>query len=193
MDPTDQAASLRQMMTATDPRPRQAKICAVTSGKGGVGKTSLAVNLAASLALNCKKVVLLDADLGTANADILCNISHTRTLADVVTGRYAIDEVMIEAPGGFWLIPGASGLAQVASLSQFERSRLLEQMRGLESFADIILIDTGAGIGPNRIESARELARSAVRGATRAWSLPDGSKFGSSKSSQRTTFPSWLV
>jgi len=168
---TDQAAGLRQMMTdqatpadarrpdGDGPRqtphqaPTQALVLAVTSGKGGVGKSNIAVNLCAALSLKGKKVVLLDADLGTANADILCNVTHTRTLTDVVTGRFAIEKVMTpvlsDAPGAFWLVPGASGLAQVAALSQFERSQLIEQMRRLQGFADVIVIDTGAGISPN--------------------------------------------
>ncbi len=93
--------------------------------------------------------MLLDADLGTANADVLCNITPTGNLAHVVAGRKTLREAVIEAPGGFRLVPGASGLAQMAALSQYERDRLLDQMQQLEDETDVVLIDTGAGVGPN--------------------------------------------
>ncbi|MCC6681718.1 MAG: MinD/ParA family protein [Phycisphaeraceae bacterium] len=126
-----------------------ARTIAVTSGKGGVGKTTLSVNLAVQLSSMHRRVVLLDADLGTANADVLCNLSPASTLAHVVAGRKRLEEVLIDAPGGFRLVPGASGLAQMAALSEFERSRLLAQLHQLETRADVILIDTGAGVSPN--------------------------------------------
>jgi len=139
---------------------RLARIIAITSGKGGVGKTSLAVNLSVMLAQMNRKVVLLDADLGTANADVLCNTTPTATLAHVVAGRCDLADIMLQAPGGFHLIPGASGLANMAALSDLELSRLVQQMHALEAEADLILIDTGAGVGPGVLsfcQSADEL------------------------------------
>lgn len=129
-------------------RPRLAQALAISSGKGGVGKSTVAVNLAILLSKMGRKVALLDADMGTANADVLCNIMPVHTLAHVVTGRRDIEEIAIQAQGGFSLIPGASGLAQMAALGQQERERLIEQFARLEQAYDVLLIDTGAGIGP---------------------------------------------
>ncbi|GAB4197090.1 MAG: MinD/ParA family protein [Phycisphaeraceae bacterium] len=159
----DQAEALREMVaedlargrtagavmdTGREATPRATTI-AVTSGKGGVGKTSISVNLSVQLARMGRQVILMDADLGTANADVICNLNTPRNLSHVVAGRCSLSEAVIEAPGGFRLIAGASGLSQMAALSEFERARLMEQMRDLECRADLILIDTGAGIGPN--------------------------------------------
>jgi flagellar biosynthesis protein FlhG len=149
---TDQAQALRQwMMSAGEKRARTVAVC---SGKGGVGKSNVAVNLAIRLATMAQRVVLVDADLGTANADVLCNVTPAGTLAHVIAGRLSLQQTMIEAPGGFQLIPGASGLAQVAGLSEFERARLVQQVQNLEAEADIILIDTAAGVGPNVLSFA---------------------------------------
>ncbi|MEO1235788.1 MAG: MinD/ParA family protein [Planctomycetota bacterium] len=162
MTVADQAAGLRglvdeyQRLLASPPtypsatgHPRLAQTLAITSGKGGVGKTTVAVNLAAQLARLGRRVVLLDADLGTANADVMCNLGARRTLAHVVAGTCTIDDVLIDAPGGFRLVPGASGLANMANLGQHEHDRLAAQMRRLESNCDLLLVDTGAGVGPN--------------------------------------------
>jgi flagellar biosynthesis protein FlhG len=129
--------------------PIRATTLAVTSGKGGVGKTSVSVNLAVQLAQMGRRVILMDADLGTANADVICNLSASRNLSHVVAGRCSLREALIDAPGGFRLIAGASGLSQMAALSEFERARLMDHMRELEDEADLIIIDTGAGVGPN--------------------------------------------
>ena len=150
----DQAEALRGLVAQAElPEVGQptalARTLAITSGKGGVGKTTVAVNLAAQLARLGQRVVLLDADLGTANADVLCNIVPSSTLAHVVAGRRTLQDTIVKAPGGFSLIPGASGLAQMAALNERERSRLLEQLQVLEAEADLVLIDTGAGVSPN--------------------------------------------
>lgn len=130
------------------PRPRLAHALAISSGKGGVGKSTIAVNLAIMLSQMGRRVALLDADMGTANIDVLCNVMPVHTLAHVVAGRKTIEEIIVQAPGGFSLIPGASGLAQMAALSSDERERLVQQFARLEQAYDVLLIDTGAGIGP---------------------------------------------
>ena len=135
--------------TPGKPKRSAAYILAVTSGKGGVGKTTMSVNLAISLARLGRRVIMLDADLGTANADVLCNLPPSDNLAHVVAGRRTLQEVMVRCPGGFNLVPGASGLAQIAALGELERARLMRQMRQMEDDADVILIDTAAGVGPN--------------------------------------------
>lgn len=149
---TDQAQALRDLVMQSGNR--RARIVAVTSGKGGVGKSNIAVNLAIRLSRMGRKVLLLDADLGTANVDVLCNLAPGGGLGHVVAGRRTLQEAMIEAPGGFRLIPGASGLAQMAALGEFERAHLMQQVRQLEQDHDLILIDTGAGVSPNVLSFA---------------------------------------
>lgn len=144
-----QPALAAQETVEATPRRAGAQTLAVTSGKGGVGKSTVTVNLAVELARLGRRVVLLDADLGTANADVLCNVMPSVTLAHVVAGRREIEDAIVPAPGGFGLIAGASGLAQMAALSGYERDRLIEQFRRLEQNYDVLLIDTGAGVGPN--------------------------------------------
>src|SRR3954469_9644950 len=147
----DQAASLRTMMGQR----AGANVIAVTSGKGGVGKSNVAVNLAIKFASAGKNVVLLDADLGLANADVLCNIDLPCNLSHVIARKKELRDVMVQAPGGFHLIGGASGLARMADLTDFDRQRLVDALGELEQQCDIILIDTGAGISPNVLSFTR--------------------------------------
>jgi flagellar biosynthesis protein FlhG len=142
----DQATNLRQMARRLKPR---AQTIAVTSGKGGVGKTNLAVNLATVLASLNRKVTLLDADMGLANADIICNVQPRYNLAHVVAGQKTLAEVMAPVPAGFSLVAGASGLARMADLTEGDRARLLGELETLQDSADVLIIDTGAGIGRN--------------------------------------------
>ena len=119
------------------------KAIAITSGKGGVGKSNVAVNLAAAMAQSGQRVVLLDADLGLANADVLCGITPRRTIEHVLDGRTSLREIMIPAPGGFMLVPGASGVAGLADLAPAQRRHLLRELNTLERESDVILVDTG--------------------------------------------------
>lgn len=148
----DQAAQLRTMAQSSRSR---ASVIAITSGKGGVGKSNVAVNLAIQFASAGREVVLLDADLGLANADVLCNVDLPFNLSHVIARKKELAEVLCTAPGGFRLIGGASGLARMADLSDFDRQRLVAALGELESQADIILIDTGAGISPNVLSFTR--------------------------------------
>ena len=147
----DQAAQLRSMMRSRS----RATVIAITSGKGGVGKSNIAVNLAVTFAGAGKEVVLLDADLGLANVDVLCNMELPFNLSHVIARKKDLREVMYKAPGGFRLIGGASGLARMADLTDFDRQRLVDALVELEQSADIILIDTGAGISPNVLSFTR--------------------------------------
>lgn len=126
-------------------------VVAITSGKGGVGKTSLCVNLAIALAARNLKVTVLDADLGLANADVLLGLAATTRLDAAIEwspGSRArpLESIAVEAPGGFRLIPGASGQARMASLSSTQRAGLLRSIADLDRTSDLILIDTGAGL-----------------------------------------------
>jgi flagellar biosynthesis protein FlhG len=162
----DQAAQLRSMaQNASEPQPARAvsekisrasaSVIAITSGKGGVGKSNIAVNLAIQLSAAGRDVVLLDADLGLANADVLCNVDLPYNLSHVIARKKELADVLVRAPGGFRLIGGASGLARMADLSDFDRQRLVNALGELETQADIILIDTGAGISPNVLSFTR--------------------------------------
>jgi flagellar biosynthesis protein FlhG len=133
---------------------RIARAIAVSSGKGGVGKTNLAVNLAVAFAARGQRVVLLDADLGLANADVLCGITPRATLEDVVSSERSLEEVMVHAPGGFRLIPGASGVSRIADMGQTQRRNVLDQLLALERSTDVLIVDTGAGIGANSMAFA---------------------------------------
>jgi flagellar biosynthesis protein FlhG len=145
LEQIDQASSLRSLARQ---RP-SANVIAVTSGKGGVGKSNIAVNLAIQFAAAGKRTVLLDADLGLANADVLCNIDLPFNLAHVISRKKTLGDVKVLAPGGFHLIGGASGLARMADLGDLDRRRLIDALAELERQTDIILIDTGAGISPS--------------------------------------------
>lgn len=147
----DQAEQLRNLVRAR----ARATVIAITSGKGGVGKSNVAVNLAVQLATAGKEVVLLDADLGLANADVLCNLDLPFNLSHVIARKKDVRDVMYKAPGGFRLIGGASGLARMADLTEFDRQRLINGLAELEQQADVILIDTGAGISPNVLSFTR--------------------------------------
>lgn len=148
----DAHARTRVQPSPPAPLPRTpsnlAQTIAVASGKGGVGKSTMAVNLASQLARLNRRVVLLDADLGTANVDVMCNLNPTGGLGDVIAGRRQLSEVAVQAPGGFQVIPGASGLAEVAAMPRDVLDRLTSQLVLLEAAADVLILDTGAGVGP---------------------------------------------
>jgi len=133
---------------------RLARAIAISSGKGGVGKSNIAVNLAVACAERGQRTALLDADLGLANADVLCGITPRSTLEDVVTGERKLDEVAVLAPGGFRLVPGASGVSRLADMGQSARREVFAQLLELERSVDVLIIDTGAGIGANSMAFA---------------------------------------
>jgi flagellar biosynthesis protein FlhG len=131
------------LSTAAKPR---ARITAVTSGKGGVGKTFLAANLAAALARRGERVLVLDADLGLANLDVVLNLYPKITLHDVFTGKAELNDAILPAPGGFSVLLAGSGLVEYSRLTQEVRRQLLEIIDKLAPRFDRILLDTGAGI-----------------------------------------------
>ncbi len=122
------------------------QVIAVTGGKGGVGKTSIAVNLAGALADSGRRVVLLDGDLGLANVDVFLGLSPRYTLAHVLSGERTLDEILLAAPQGFHVIPAASGVARLANLDAAEHLGLVQAFSALAARLDVLLIDTAAGI-----------------------------------------------
>jgi len=152
MEPQDQAQQLRELSK----RRRSALTVAVLSGKGGVGKSNIAVNSAVCLAERGLRVTLVDLDLGLANADLLMNLHPRRTLAHVVAGVRNVEEIILEGPGGVRFVPGASGLHRLSNLSEFERQHLLSQLHKLRSNADIVIFDLGAGLSRNVLSFAHD-------------------------------------
>lgn len=122
------------------------KVLAVTSGKGGVGKTFVSANLATALAKRGHRVLVLDADLGLANLDVVLNLYPKITLHDVFTGKAKLEEAIIKAPGGFSVLLAGSGMVEYSRLTPEVRDDFLQIMTGLVPLYDIILLDTGAGI-----------------------------------------------
>ena len=122
------------------------KVLAVTSGKGGVGKTFVSANLAAALAKRGLRVLVLDADLGLANLDVVLNLYPKVTLHDVFTGKAKLEEAIVRAPGGFSVLLAGSGMVEYSRLTPEVRDDFLRIMGGLIPHYDIVLLDTGAGI-----------------------------------------------
>ncbi|MEZ5990108.1 MAG: P-loop NTPase [Planctomycetota bacterium] len=123
-----------------------ATIFVVTSGKGGVGKTSLSVNIVTELARRGKRVIIVDADLGLANAHILLGVKPERTLTDYLEGKAHLPDCIADGPHGLKLISGGQGMAEMANLDEHGRKRIVDAVMDLRSYCDLILIDTGAGV-----------------------------------------------
>lgn len=137
--------TLRQ---TSDTRPGRAVVVTIASGKGGVGKTNIAANLSICLANNKKRVLLIDADLGLGNLDVVMNLNSRYSLAQVLAGRKSLEEIIQLGPAGVEVICGGSGIEELANVNPFQRQHLLDELQRLGDRADIIVIDTGAGIHP---------------------------------------------
>lgn len=130
---------------------RSAKVIAVTSGKGGVGKSNFTVNLAIELSKLGNRVMIFDADLGLANADIILGIHPQYNLAHVISGEREIKDIITETEYGIKLIASGSGVKELANLTNPQREKFISQLSEVEDMVDILLIDTGAGIGRNTL------------------------------------------
>jgi flagellar biosynthesis protein FlhG len=137
----DQAEGLRRVVT-----PKPMKIIAVSSGKGGVGKTNVSVNLAISMAKQGKEVLLLDADLGLANVDVQLGLNTSYDLSHVMNGERTLDEIIVEGPSNIKVIPASSGISRMANLTPVEQMGLINAFSELSHAVDVLIIDTGAGI-----------------------------------------------
>ena len=162
----DQASRLRQLVSRFEredcvgdspqsnhatiqPPTRRIPVIAIASGKGGVGKTTTSVNLSIALARQNRRACLLDADLGLANADVLCGLMPKARLESAIDAEEtpSLEDLAIDAPGGFRLIPGSVGIGRVGELDQHERATLLHRLEDLQAGNDVVLIDTSAGLG----------------------------------------------
>jgi flagellar biosynthesis protein FlhG len=146
----DQAAGLRRMAN-----PRPVKVIAVTSGKGGVGKTNVSVNLSMALSQSGKEVLLLDADLGLANVDVLLGLRPKHTLSDVINGARTLEEVIINGPESLRIIPASSGIQNMAELNTMEHAGIIRAFSELSNSLDVLVIDTAAGISDSVVTFTR--------------------------------------
>lgn len=147
----DQAAELRAMMQRVNGgknSEHKTRVIAVTSGKGGVGKTNISVNLAIAFAQSGKRVILIDGDLGMANVNVLLGITPKANLLDVITKKKKMSDIILNTELGIQFIAGANGFSRIANLTDDERNFFAEEFTTLSS-ADIIIIDTGAGVSDN--------------------------------------------
>jgi flagellar biosynthesis protein FlhG len=125
------------------------RVISVTSGKGGVGKSNVVSNLAIALSAQGKKVLLIDADLGLGNLDVLLGLSPVYNLNHVLNGEKSIIDILIDGPAGIKIIPAGSGVQELTSLGQHEKLKLLDELDMLEEQFDIMIVDTEAGISEN--------------------------------------------
>jgi len=123
------------------------RVLAVTGGKGGVGKTTVAVNLAVALANAGRKVLILDADLGLANIDIMLGLRSKANLHHVISGECSLEEIMLDGPAGIKVIPAASGIKEMAMLSAEAHAGLVQAFSEISLHVDTLIVDTAAGIG----------------------------------------------
>ena len=137
----DQASSLRKMKQS-----RLIKVIAVTGGKGGVGKTNITLNTAIAMAKQGKRVMVLDADLGLANVDVMLGLRVEKNLSHVLSGECTLDEVLVTGPHGIKIAPATSGTQSMAELSPTEHAGLIRAFSELRSQIDVLIVDTAAGI-----------------------------------------------
>jgi len=142
----DQAQGLRRQHMINP-----VKVISVTGGKGGVGKSNVSVNLAVSLAMEGHQVMLLDADLGLANVDVMLGLKVKRNLSHVLKGECELQDIVIEGPEGLKIIPAASGTKEMAHLSEMEHIGLVRAFSSISEKIDYLIVDTAAGIADNVI------------------------------------------
>ena len=156
----DQAEKLREVMRnksngkdkpSSIKEAKKTRIITVTSGKGGVGKTNVSVNLALAYARTGRKVIVMDADLGLANVNVMLNMIPKFNLYHVIRKQKTMKEVMVETEYGISIVAGASGFSKIANLNEAERQYFIDELSTLSS-ADIVIIDTSAGVSSNVLD-----------------------------------------
>lgn len=150
--PFDQAAGIREMRQT---KPKPVRVIAVTSGKGGVGKTNLSVNLGIALSQIGRRVALLDADMGLANVDILLGLSPEYNLSHVLQGEKTLEDIMLTGPAGLKVIPASSGVQQMSELSTIEQAGVIRAFSEIDKDLDVLIVDTAAGISSSVVNFAR--------------------------------------
>jgi flagellar biosynthesis protein FlhG len=156
----DQAERLREMMRKKNsvkeslpspPETKKTRIITITSGKGGVGKTNMSVNMALAYARMGKKVIVMDADLGLANVNVMLNMIPKFNLYHVIRKQKTMREILVETEYGISIVAGASGFSKIANLTEDERQNFIDELNTLSN-ADIIIIDTSAGVSSNVLD-----------------------------------------
>ncbi|MBF0507918.1 MAG: MinD/ParA family protein [Deltaproteobacteria bacterium] len=132
-------------------RPNSALVVAVTSGKGGVGKTNVVANVAVNLSKAGLKTLILDADMGLGNIDVLLGLTPKYNIQHLLTGEKRLSEVLVRGPAGILILPAASGVFELTDLSQQQKMAILAELEAFTRRLDVVLIDTGAGISSNVI------------------------------------------
>ena len=158
----DQASTLRELKQKENAKsgyrlekdlcdfhPQDIRVISVTSGKGGVGKTNIAANLAYLLAKHNKQTLILDADAGLANIDVILGINSRYNLSHMLSGEKSLKDVIIDGPGGIRILPSASGIPEMTDLSRGQKLTLIDELSTLGNSLDFMMIDTGAGISSN--------------------------------------------
>jgi flagellar biosynthesis protein FlhG len=148
--PFDQAAGIRNMRQI-----KPVRVVAITSGKGGVGKTNLSVNIGVALAMAGRRVAILDADMGLANVDILLGMFPEYNLSHVLSGEKSLKEIMMTGPAGLKVIPASSGIQRMSELSTTEQAGVIRAFSELDTELDMLIVDTAAGISASVVNFAR--------------------------------------
>ena len=155
----DQAQGLRAMQRNSINQVRmqnsRVKVITVTGGKGGVGKSNVSLNLAVALAAQGKKVMLLDADLGLANIDVMLGLRVEKNLFNVLNGECTLDDIIITGPYGLMILPATSGTQAMVELTQAQHAALIRAFGDLKAAVDVLIVDTAAGISNMVLSFAR--------------------------------------
>jgi flagellar biosynthesis protein FlhG len=131
------------------------QVIAVTSGKGGVGKSNVTVNLAVTLAQSGNKVMIMDADMGLANIDVLLGLSPGQNLSHVINGECTLEETIVEGPSGIKIVPASSGIAMMSDLTPAQNAGVIRSFSELTEPVDVLLIDTAAGLSDSVVSYTR--------------------------------------